>query len=118
MAQVELRGSTPVDILLWILRFRRRYRVTGTSMIPVCQPGDYVLVDVRPSSRESLAVGDIVLARHPYIRDVRIIKVISAITPDRRYELRGTNPLESTDSASFGPLPADRILGRVACRMS
>jgi nickel-type superoxide dismutase maturation protease len=118
MAPVQLRQSNVFDILLWILRFRKRYRVTGTSMTPVLRPGDHVLVDMRPSAKANLAVGDVVLARHPYMRNVQILKVLSEITADGRYRLRGTDSVESTDSSSFGLLDADRILGQVSCRLS
>ncbi len=86
-------------------------------MTPLLRPGEYVLVDMRISPEADLAVGDIVLARHPYVRDLVIIKAISGIDPGGRYHLRGMNMLESTDSANFGALSAGHILGRVTCRL-
>jgi hypothetical protein len=86
-------------------------------MIPLLRPGEYVLVNTRIAPEADLAVGDLALARHPYVRDLQILKQVSEITPEGRFVLRGTNSLESTDSASFGALSADQILGRVTCRL-
>lgn len=82
-------------------------------MYPVLTGGDKVMV--APSS--SVRVGDIVLAAHPFKESVRMIKRVSEITSEGRYFLVGDNPLESSDSRSFGAVSGDLIIGRVTCKV-
>ena len=67
-----VRRSGVSDLLLDIESVQRV--VSGESMQPTLSDGDHVLVV--PCSRAE--VGDIVLCRHPYRRDTRIIKRVSA----------------------------------------
>lgn len=81
-------------------------------MLPALAPGDEVLVALgRP-----VDVGDIVLARHPYRRDVVLLKRVDHIDSQGRLHLLGDNPRESTDSRSFGSVGAERVIGRVTSR--
>lgn len=114
----ELANARLADYLLWILRRRRRYRVTGASMLPLLQPGDEVLADPRAYRHQVPRVGDIVVARHPYKREVNIIKRVRSVSEDGRFFLQGDNLVESTDSRTFGPLLADQILGQVTSRFA
>lgn len=118
MPQITLPKCNLIDFLLWILRFRKRYRVTGTSMIPLLHPGDHVLVKIQKQGERELSRGDIVVARHPYMRDVQVLKYISEVTADGRFHLRGLNPMESTDSDAFGALLPEDILGRVISKLA
>jgi nickel-type superoxide dismutase maturation protease len=113
----EIKESNWLDVLLWLLRFRLRLRVTGTSMAPLLQPGDQVLVDPRAYRRSTPRRGDIVVSRHPYRRDVRLVKRITAVLEDGRCLIEGDNPSDSTDSRSFGAIPLQHILGRVTSRL-
>jgi nickel-type superoxide dismutase maturation protease len=112
----EIEDSTPMDLLFWLLRLRRRFRVSGASMLPLLRPGDEVLVNARAYRRRPPQLGDIVVARHPYQDGMHIIKRVTALQGDDQYLLEGDNPSESTDSRSFGAIPGDLILGRVTCR--
>ena len=76
-------------------------------MAPTLADGDVVLV--KPVSKP--VVGNIVLVQHPYKKSVKIIKRIAAAEENGRYELRGDNPAESTDSRTFGCVPLKYILG-------
>lgn len=87
------------------------YRVTGESMSPGLQPGDYVLTVSRRKAR--YRVGDVVVADHP--RYGRIIKRVTALAEDGLLHLCGTHPA-STSSLSLGPLSPERVLGRVIRR--
>lgn len=108
----ELKNGRFTDILLWLLRRRRRFRVSGSSMEPLLRPDDEVLVNPQAPPRP----GDIIVARHPYRTDVRLIKRVAAVDERGRCLLQGDNPAESTDSRSFGYIPPDDILGRVVSR--
>jgi hypothetical protein len=57
--------------------------------------------------------GDVVLAAHPFHKDVRMIKRVDHITLDGRVFVVGDNPGESTDSRSWGALRPSQIIGKV-----
>ncbi len=82
-------------------------------MYPTLRDGDEIWVDLDAYTTTTPAPGDVVLARHPYQRDVEILKRVTRVHPDGSIEVRGDEPIESTDSRSFGPLRPDAILGRV-----
>jgi len=67
------------------------------------------------SATDALKVGDVVVARHPFVQDVVIIKRIEAIDKGR-FQLLGDNPNESTDSRSLGWFGPEAILGRAVAR--
>lgn len=85
-------------------------------MAPLLEPGDEILIDPRAYRRRRPRPGDIVVARHPYRTDVRLIKRVAAVSEDGTCTLTGDNPTESTDSRTFGAIPHTYILGRVTCR--
>ena len=87
-------------------------------MSPLLQPGDEVLVDPRAYRRTLPQPGDIVVAQHPYTLNLRIVKRVISVTDDGRCQLEGDNGSESSDSRSFGTVPAVAILGRVTCRFA
>ncbi len=89
------------------------FRVEGNSMKPTLEDGDSVLIE--PSKQ--FRVGDIVLANHPFRKSIKILKRIEIIRPDGSYFLIGDNLAESTDSRSFGAIPAKDIIGKVICRL-
>ena len=105
------------ELALWALGRRARFRVAGDSMSPALRPGDQVLVDLGAYRRARPQAGDVVLARHPYRRDVRLVKRVVEVADDGRCELGGDNPVASTDSRGFGPLPVELLLGRVVLRL-
>jgi nickel-type superoxide dismutase maturation protease len=83
--------------------------VTGTSMAPTIHPGDLCLVRWGASIRP----GDVVVARLPD-RPLGVKRAIE-FTPDG-WVLAGDNPAASTDSRTFGAVPATDVLGRVLVR--
>lgn len=110
-----IAASTNRDLLLWLLGRRRRLRVTGESMLPHLPPGQEVLSLAPRHDGRPPQIGDVVVIRHPGQPETLIVKRIAHMLPDGDYVLLGDNPAASTDSRNFGPVPADKILGRVVC---
>ncbi len=111
-----LKNSTWWDILLWLSRQRRRFRVTGLSMLPLLQPGDEILVNFKAYRNQSPQAGEIIVAQHPYKPNTRIVKRVSGVREDGACFLQGDNSAESTDSRAFGWIHPQQILGRVTSR--
>ena len=89
-----------------------RVRVAGPSMEPSLPDGSTVLV--KPDVIAD--VGDVVLVRHPTDSTLRILKRVDHLTADGRFFLVG-DAGASTDSRDFGPVPSERILGKVTCTL-
>jgi signal peptidase I len=95
----------------------------GRSMLPAIRPGDILLViktsyGIRlPWSRSYLLhwsmpkQGDVVVFYTP-LGEVAV-KRCADITENREFIALGDNSLESFDSRSYGPVPIDRIMGKV-----
>lgn len=109
----ELRQANWIDRLLLLFGRRRAFRVDGESMMPAIRTGDAVLID--PAAK--IALGDVVLARHPYRSSIKILKRVSAVGPDGALSLIGDNPDESTDSRTFGSISIDLVIGKAVCKL-
>ena len=118
MITSSLPDSGPREMLLWLLRLRKRVAVIGTSMIPDLRPGDEILVDVRAYRQDPPQAGDIVVAYRPDRIDVIMIKRVASVAQDGRLILLGDNPAYSTDSRSFGPVPSENILGKATSKFA
>jgi nickel-type superoxide dismutase maturation protease len=112
----KLNERRPRELLWWLLRRRRRFRVSGTSMLPLLKPGDEVLVNPHAYRRTPPQPGDIVVAQHPFRPEVRLIKRVTDVLDSGHYVLKGDNPTESTDSRTFGAISASHIIGQVTSR--
>lgn len=85
-------------------------KVTGESLSPFFQTGDYVLVVKRPLLMH-LRVGDVVVFRH--IIYGTLIKRLERLSPDgRELFLMGTHP-DSIDSRQFGMVKWEDVVGKV-----
>lgn len=111
-----MRQSNAKEILLWLVRKRRRYRVKGDSMIPLLRADEEVLVDPAAYRRQSPRIGDIVVAWHPTRSDLRVIKRIVQVDKDDRCSLRGDNPDPARNSSMV--VSAALIQGRVTSRFA
>jgi nickel-type superoxide dismutase maturation protease len=109
----EVPQATWKERVLLFLGRRTGFRVEGASMSPALNDGDAVLI-----KRQSTAAnGDIVLVRHPYKTNVKIIKRLGGFDENGAMILEGDNPAESTDSRTFGPVPIKCLIGKVTCRL-
>ena len=106
-------GAALVAVLFGVLSWvrPRRFVVTGDSMLPTLRPGDRLLVARIGHAHE----GDLVVVRDPRSPSRLVCKrVVSADA--RHIVVRGDNPDASTDSRAFGPVPVERVIGRVLRR--
>ncbi len=100
-----------VELVLWGLRRRRRYRVKGGSMVPTLAAGDFVLAD----PKGPISTGTVVVAEHPDGKGLVVVKRVAEVTADG-LDLRGDAPADSTDSRTWGPISPSRVLGTVTSR--
>jgi len=83
----------------------RRLRVEGSSMEPTYRPGERLTALRRWRPIRS---GDVVVVRDPRDPERWLLKRCVGRS-GRMLELRGDNPLASTDSREFGPVPAAQV---------
>ena len=108
------RGLIGLLVLVALAVGARRWldvvEVRGRSMTPTLAPGDRLLV-VRARPRS----GDVALADDPREPTRELIKRVARIDA-LGIELRGDNPLASTDARVFGTLPATEVRWRAVVR--
>ncbi|MGP0129095.1 MAG: nickel-type superoxide dismutase maturation protease [cyanobacterium endosymbiont of Rhopalodia musculus] len=104
------------ELLLWLLRLRQRFCVTGASMFPLLKAGEEVLVDTRAYRRHLPEIGDLVVARHPHHQDLIIIKRAVLVDNNGDCFLLGENRTESNDSRHFGFIKLRNIIGKVTSK--
>jgi signal peptidase I len=85
-------------------------KITGNSLSPEYQEGDFVLVSKIPFWLVSPSEGNIIAFRQPGFG--LLIKRIQQVLPDGSVNVIGTQP-ESIDSRVFGPVRRENILGKV-----
>lgn len=85
-------------------------KVTGESLSPFFQTGDYVLV-IKPPLLRSLRAGDILVFHQAGYGT--LIKRLEHLSPDgEQLYVLGTHP-ESADSRQFGPVRRKDVIGKV-----
>ncbi len=94
----------------------RILKVTGNSLTPKFYPGDYVLIATHPRSRKNIQQGDVVVFEHP-VYGVMIKEVTHIDPATGQLHVRGTHP-NSVDSARFGPISIDILIGKVRWHFS
>ncbi|MEZ5427438.1 MAG: nickel-type superoxide dismutase maturation protease [Pyrinomonadaceae bacterium] len=109
----ELPDAGLFEIALLLFDYRMRYRVEGGSMLPLLREGDQLVVD----KNAPVEVGDVIIARHPFIKGLEMVKRVARIDERGNYFLLGDNPAESTDSRTFGAVPIECIKGKVVSRL-
>lgn len=89
----------------------RLLKVSGQSLTPEFQEGDFVLVVKIPFFFDSVRQGDIVVFRHPEYGTM--IKRVSAVDPiNGEIFVTGSHPF-SVDSTKFGAIQKDALIGKV-----
>ncbi len=111
----QLRHSQLTDMVLWLWRQRRRFRIVGESMLPLLEPGTEVLIDPWAYRQRRPQPGDLVVAYHPRQPGLRLIKWVVYVDEDGCF-LQGLNAAASSDSREFGLVPWPQIVGQVVCR--
>lgn len=114
----ELPDISYQEFLLWILRRRKRFRVTGQSMQPLLRPGEEILINPYAYRQSAPQVNDLVVVIHPEKSNLEIVKRIVEIREDNTYFLQGDNLLYSTDSRNFGAVALNLIRGKVTSRFA
>lgn len=110
----DLPKASVYEIALVFLGSRHKYICEGKSMNPTLKDGEVVLVD-----REAeISVGDIVVAKHPFEKNVEIVKRVERINEQGNYFLIGDNLEDSNDSRYFGAVSREYIKGKVVARLS
>lgn len=91
-------------------------KVTGESLSPLFQAGDFVLVGMRPGFTRGLKPGDTVVFDHPVYG--RLIKQVERLgeAGDEVFVI-GLRE-DSVDSRRFGPVRKRDVLGKVLWRIA
>ena len=110
----NLPGASFYEIALVFLGSRHKYICEGHSMSPTLKDGEVVLVD----RAAKIAVGDIVIARHPIEQNSEIVKRVTQINEQGHYFLVGDNLEESNDSRHFGAVTREYIKGKIVARLN
>lgn len=85
-------------------------KISGDSLAPEYQIGDFVMISKIPFLFIPPSPGDIIAFRQPGYG--LLIKCIQQITADGELIVVGSHP-ESVDSREFGPIKKENILGKV-----
>ncbi|HMS41795.1 MAG TPA: nickel-type superoxide dismutase maturation protease [Pyrinomonadaceae bacterium] len=109
----DLPEASVYEIALVLLGSRHKYVCEGKSMNPTLRDGETVLVD----RKAEIAVGDIVVAKHPIEQTSEIVKRIERINERGHYFLVGDNLDDSNDSRHFGAVSREYIKGKVVARL-
>ena len=85
-------------------------RITGMSLSPAYQHGDYVLIQ-KIGQISRLRIGDVIVFQQPGYG--RLIKQVSSVELEKAAcQVKGTT-LDSIGSDTFGEVPFTAILGKV-----
>jgi signal peptidase I len=85
-------------------------KISGDSLAPEYQNGDFVIISKIPFLFTSPSPGDVIAFQQPGYG--RLIKRIGQINPDGGVTVTGSHP-ESIDSRVFGPVRKEHMLGKV-----
>jgi signal peptidase I len=88
----------------------RLFKVSGKSLEPIYQEGDFVLTSKIPFYIRAPRTGDFIVFRH--VRLGVLIKRIERVTPAGALYVTGTRP-SSHDSDDFGVIAPADVIGKV-----
>ncbi len=109
----SLTNTNYQELLLLLLRRRKRFQVAGESMLPLLKPGDEILVNPYAYRGSLPKINDIVVTRHPDQANLVIVKRITAIEHNGNCFLTGDNSPGSTDSRHWGTIHSSDLAGKV-----
>ncbi len=89
----------------------RIIKVTGHSLDPLYQDGDFVLVSQIPMLWRGIRQGDVVVFRHPRLG--RLIKLVERLEDGGQSVYVVGLDAHSSDSRTFGAIPRAQIQGKV-----
>lgn len=84
-------------------------KVTGHSMEPAYQPGQFLVVSSVPYRVSRPQIGDTVIIS----KDLRTLVKRIVGAEDNRYWVEGDNKSSSVDSRAYGTIPRDQIIAKV-----
>jgi signal peptidase I len=86
-------------------------KVTGSSLYPAYQDGDFVIVSKIPILLSGLKPGDVIVYLHP--GQGKRIKIVDHLEDGgKSVFVVGLHP-DSRDSRSFGAIPRELVVGKV-----
>tara|TARA_B100001121_G_scaffold101119_1_gene89717 strand:- start:1050 stop:1379 length:330 start_codon:yes stop_codon:yes gene_type:complete len=91
---------------------RKLFQVEGDSMLPSLLPQQRLIVKPLPQAASAPEDGSVVVCRHPDDAALVITKRVWR-SQGQLLDLRGDNPLASTDSRHFGRVPLECVIGVV-----
>jgi nickel-type superoxide dismutase maturation protease len=118
MADDSLPETNYWELILWVLRRRKRLKITGNSMLPLLKPGDEILLNPNAYNQYLPQISEIVVTTHPHESNLIVVKRITAIEPNGNLFLMGDNLRESTDSRHWGSINPRNIIGKVSSRFA
>ena len=103
-----------IPIRLWVAQ---PFIVSGASMEPTFDNGNYLIVDEISYRFEKPKIGDVIIFRYPLDPSKYFIKRIVNIPKEGEYFVEGDNRGASFDSRSWGNVPEKNIIGRAFLRL-
>lgn len=86
------------------------YRITGESMVPIYNEGDFVILSKFPFTLNKLSIGDDIVFYHKYYNN--LIKRIVQLNKDDTLFVQGINS-QSINGFKLGPVLKNNIIGKV-----
>jgi nickel-type superoxide dismutase maturation protease len=86
-------------------------KITGNSLSPGYNPGDYAITTTLSFVLRALKTGDIVVFKHP-VYGTMVKQIQSTDQQTGELFVVGTHS-QSTDSRHFGPIPPNWLIGKV-----
>ena len=108
MKKAALLAAASAIAWVWWRARPFRVEIEGDSMSPTLSAGDWAI-----ATRTSPRPGDVVVLEHPKRPGFELVKRATGRSDSGEWFVEGDNPEESTDSRSFGPVPASAIRGCV-----
>jgi signal peptidase I len=116
-----------LPIRLWVAQ---PFIVSGPSMEPTFNNGDYLIVDELSYRFENPKIGDVIVFRYPLDPTKFFIKRIEGLPGDKvnvlgnevtlgpdEYYVLGDNSPQSSDSRIWGPVSKNLIVGKALVRL-